>query len=68
MLMSLRKVKYFVFGLSQETSKRHCIHLAFQRLKIKSKKGQKLSERSKQIRNDAFRVEMGIGAADAITS
>ena len=52
--MSLRKAKYCVFGLSQERSKRHCMYLGFQSLKISSKKGEKLLESSKQIRNDVF--------------
>ena len=54
MVMSLRKAKYCVFGLSQERSKRHCMYLGFQSLKISSKKGEKLLENSKQIRNDVF--------------
>ena len=44
MLMSLRKAKYCNFGPSQETSTVQCIYLAFQGLKISSKKGQKWSE------------------------
>ena len=54
MLMSLQKVRYCVFALFQETSKEHGMYLAILRLKINSKKGQKLSETSKQITNDVF--------------
>ena len=48
----LPEVKYWCFGLGQETNNVQCMDLVFKNMKISGKTDQKLSQRQKQSTND----------------